>query len=663
MITIHVFILRWKTQQTLLDIMRVYSVTSNSFDERLVDVKQPLNLAILSHAVGTSFSSSIQPASEVAIKYGATCLWEFSICTDLTSTSDVDQAVTECYSRLKGALVCLVYLHDLPTLSSSIDGEAWKACRYWTRAWPLAEFVVPKRVEIFDCQWNHRGSKGSTELLPLLSEITNIPRRVLQDPETMLHTPASLRISWGSKRSTSQPEDVAYSLMPILGINIPTRYGEGSTEAFIRLQKAFLHKSLDASILFWRHGQQGAIDRLLAQSPAEFTHVSTEGVPSINSPYSILQESYDWDWEIIDGNQMKPSAKGAPIDKIAIRPKDDPSGASEKEDQSQHTPFQITGIKRKRSASSVTAVETDQITPRAHGDNFGQEESVWYDDVSDSDSDSDCSCHCHSQFYYTEEAEPGDYVLDPSHEFHGLRLDIVEFTFDVIQRNLEAAVYSAPPDDRLPPQKRLKTANWELPCDEKPIASRTKGYFHLACPFYITNPTKYRGCLLQHDLQSIEDVIRHVSEHHTEPPYCPICRREFERAFTRDIHVRERACSPSTGDVDGVNDRQKRMLVKKDKIQMGERKRWMRIWRTVFPNRELGDSPYLDSGLGHNISVLRDYWASNGYDTVMEFLGRIGMSEGFELQDIKALSTICLEDLIKRLAGTHDLSLGNTHTS
>ncbi|KAK7209988.1 hypothetical protein V2G26_017166 [Clonostachys chloroleuca] len=280
---------------------------------------------------------------------------------------------------------------------------------------------------------------------PLLSEITNIPRRVLQDPETMLHTPASLRISWGSKRNTSQPEDVAYSLMPILGINIPTRYGEGSTEAFIRLQKAFLHKSLDASILFWRYDQQGAIDRLLAQSPAEFTHVSTEGVPSINSPYSILQESYDWDWEIIDGNQMKPSAKGAPIDKIAIRPKDDPSGASEKEDQSQHTPFQITGIKRKRSASSVTAVETDQITPRAHGDNFGQEESVWYDDVSDSDSDSDCSCHCHSQFYYTEEAEPGDYVLDPSHEFHGLRLDIVEFTFDVIQRNLEAAVYSAPP--------------------------------------------------------------------------------------------------------------------------------------------------------------------------------------------------------------------------
>ncbi|CAH0038353.1 unnamed protein product [Clonostachys solani] len=643
--------------------MRVYSVTANSFDERLVDVKQPPNLAILSHAVGTSLSSSIQPASEVAIKYGATCLWEFSICIDQTSSSDVDQAVTECYSRLKGALVCLVYLHDLPTLSSSVDGDAWKSCRYWTRAWPLAEFVVPKRVEIFDCQWNHRGSKGSKELLPLLSGITNIPKSVLQDPETMLDTPASLRISWGSNRNTSQPEDVAYALMPILGINIPTRYGEGSAEAFLRLQKAVLHNSLDASILFWRQGQQDAIDRLLAQSPAEFTHTSTEGVPNINSSYSTLQASYDWDWEIIDDNQLRPSSKGAPIDNVAIRPKDDLSGASCEDDQSQDTPLHITGIKRKRSASSVTAVETDQNTPQAHSDNFRQEGSGWDDDFSDSDSDSDCSCHCHSQVYFAEESEPEGFVLDPSHELHGLRLDIVEFAFDVIQRNLEAAVYNAPPDDRLPPQKRLKAANWETPCDEKPTASRTKGYFHLACPFYTINPTKYQWCLLQHDLQSIEDVIRHVTEHHTEPPYCPICRREFERALTRDIHVRERTCTPSTGDVDGVNDRQKRMLVKKDKIQMGERKRWVRIWRTVFPNRELGGSPYLDSGLGRNISILRDYWVSVGYDIVMEFLGRVGKSDRFKLQDIKALSKMCLEDLVKRLAGTRDLSLSSTHTS
>ncbi|CAG9974793.1 unnamed protein product [Clonostachys byssicola] len=644
--------------------MRVYSVTTNSFDERLVDSKQPLNLAILSHAIGTSFSSSIQPASEVAIKYGATCLWEFSICIDHTSSSDVDQAVTECYSRLKGALVCLVYLHDLPVLSSSIDGDAWKSCRYWTRAWPLAEFVVPKRVEIFDSQWNHRGSKGSTELLPLLSGITKIPKRVLQDPETMLDTPASLRISWGSNRDTSQPEDIAYALMPILGINIPTRYGEGSTEAFLRLQKAFLHKSLDASILFWSHGQQEAIDRLLAQSPAEFTHTATEGAPNTTSSYPTLQVSYDWDWEIIDDNQTKPSPKGALIDNVPIRPKDVLSGAEKEDHQLQHTSFRITGIKRKRSPNSVTAVETDQNTSRAHYDNFEQEEYGWDDVFSDSDSDSDCSCHCHSQFYYTEEVDSEDYVLDPSHELHGLRLDIVESAFDVIRRKLEVAVYNAPPDDRLPPKKRLKTASWETSYDErKPIASRIKGYFHLACPFYITNPTRYQGCLLQHDLQSIEDVIRHVSEHHTEPPYCPICRREFERASTRDIHVRERACTPSTGDVDGVNDRQKRMLVKKDKIQMGERKRWARIWRTVFPNRKLENSPYLNNGLGRNISILRDYWVSNGYDTVMEFLGRMGISDGFELQDIKALSKICLEDLVKRLAATDDLSLGNTHTS
>ncbi|VUC28011.1 unnamed protein product [Clonostachys rosea] len=642
--------------------MRVHSLTTDSFDDRLVDVKHPLNLAIISHAVDTCFSSSIQPASEVAIQYGATCLWEFSICIDQTSNSEVDQAVKESYSRLKGALVCLVYLHDLPTLSSSVSEEAWKSCRYWTRAWPLAEFVVPKRVEIFDCQWNHRGSKGSTELLPLLSGITNIPKRVLEDPDTMLDTPASLRISWGSNRSTSQPEDVAYALMPVLGISIPTRYGEGSTEAFLRLQRAILHKSLDASILFWRQGHQDAIDRLLAQSPVEFAHTSAEQDLEVNPPTSALQESSDWDWEIVEDNQMKPPSKEVPIDKLTIRPKDDLSGASLSDDQSEYTPFEITAIKRKRSASSLTAVDTDQHTPQAYVD-FEQEEARWDDDSSDSDSDSDCSCHCHSQYYLAEEEEPESFVLDPSHELHELRLDIGEFAFDAIQSNLNAAVYSAPPDDRLPPRKRLKTTNWETSADQKPIASRTKGYFHLACPFYISNPTRCQGCLLQYDLQSIEDVIRHVSEDHTEPPYCPICRQEFQRAFTRDIHVRERACTPSTRDVDGVNDRQKRMLVKKDKIQLGERKRWMRIWRTVFPDRELKDSPYLNNGLGRNISILRDYWEVQGYDTVMEFLGKVGKSDCFDLQDIKAFSEICLGDLVERLAGTHDLSSGSTHTS
>jgi hypothetical protein len=55
-------------------------------------------------------------------------------------------------------------------------------------------------------------------------------------------------MSWASNRETKRFEDIAYSLLGILDINMPLLYGEG-VKAFQRLQEEIMKRSDDHSIL------------------------------------------------------------------------------------------------------------------------------------------------------------------------------------------------------------------------------------------------------------------------------------------------------------------------------------------------------------------------------------------------------------------------------
>ena len=52
---------------------------------------------------------------------------------------------------------------------------------------------------------------------------------------------------------TTRPEDEAYCLMGIFGINMPTLYGEGS-KAFYRLREEIMKTSVDMSLIIWSWG-------------------------------------------------------------------------------------------------------------------------------------------------------------------------------------------------------------------------------------------------------------------------------------------------------------------------------------------------------------------------------------------------------------------------
>uniref|UniRef100_A0A0B7K7U8 C2H2-type domain-containing protein n=1 Tax=Bionectria ochroleuca TaxID=29856 RepID=A0A0B7K7U8_BIOOC len=181
--------------------------------------------------------------------------------------------------------------------------------------------------------------------------------------------------------------------------------------------------------------------------------------------------------------------------------------------------------------------------------------------------------------------------------------------------------YEAPPDDKLPPRRRRRLPEYAMIENEEEeenalIVSRSDGYLHLACPFSVAKPEKYKSCLLHYSLQSIEDIIRHVTQHHKEPPYCPICRREFDSPSVRDQHVLTRTCTfRDSGEVKDINERQPLRLHKQDVVHIGERKRWSHIWETVFPDSLSLKPSYLYEIKNRAMLMINSYWGTA--DTIM----------------------------------------------
>ncbi|KAF1932604.1 HET-domain-containing protein [Didymella exigua CBS 183.55] len=109
-----------------------------------------------------------------------------------------------------------------------------KESRWFTRGWTLQELLAPSRVEFFSKEHTRLGDTGS--LTQQIHEITGIPREALQGVPLSQFSDKE-RFSWIEHRQTKIPEDKAYSLLGIFGIEMPLRYGEGAAGAFKRLEE------------------------------------------------------------------------------------------------------------------------------------------------------------------------------------------------------------------------------------------------------------------------------------------------------------------------------------------------------------------------------------------------------------------------------------------
>ena len=99
---------------------------------------------------------------------------------------------------------------------------------------------------------------------------------------------AAVKMRWASGRMTTRPEDRAYSLMGIFGINMPIIYGEG-TNAFRRLQEEILSKTEDYSLFAWPRIHS---DYFMADTPDCFQYcVDMERTHDYAKAFSALNYS------------------------------------------------------------------------------------------------------------------------------------------------------------------------------------------------------------------------------------------------------------------------------------------------------------------------------------------------------------------------------------
>jgi hypothetical protein len=237
----------------------------------------------------------IRRCGEIAAKEGLDYFWVDTCCIDKTSSEELSQAINSMFIWYKRAAVCYAYLSDIsstsaahplyPTLSS------FGTSMWFSRGWTLQELITPANVNFFSREWGLIGTKET--LKAHISEITGIQSGALQGVDMRTFS-VSDRMSWASKRKTTRPEDIAYSLMGIFDVNMPLLYGERE-KSFIRLQEEIMKNCDDHSLFAWtdRSVSPEVHRGLLASSPKQFpqsANISSLGIWGKGSDFSVTNK-------------------------------------------------------------------------------------------------------------------------------------------------------------------------------------------------------------------------------------------------------------------------------------------------------------------------------------------------------------------------------------
>lgn len=117
--------------------------------------------------------------------------------------------------------------------------ERFRRNVWFKRGWTLQELVAPPVVEFYDSDERNIGDRRSRK--QIIREITGIPLEALDGKLDCFSSED--RMHWAQGRVTTEPEDAAYCLFGILGVQMPLTYGEGKAKAVAQLRR-----ELDADI-------------------------------------------------------------------------------------------------------------------------------------------------------------------------------------------------------------------------------------------------------------------------------------------------------------------------------------------------------------------------------------------------------------------------------
>ena len=183
-------------------------------------------------------SEKLRFCAEQAAQDGLQYFWIDTCCIDRWDNNERSKAINSMFQWYRNAARCYVFLSDVSL--SAVTGTAacsdWEAS-FWksgwfTRGWTLQELIAPVSVEFFSREGQRIGDKASLD--QLLHDITDIPLAALRNcPLDQFST--SERRRWAKNRTTTEEDDIVYCLLGVLGISMPTAYGEGQESARRRL--------------------------------------------------------------------------------------------------------------------------------------------------------------------------------------------------------------------------------------------------------------------------------------------------------------------------------------------------------------------------------------------------------------------------------------------
>ncbi|KAG2335876.1 hypothetical protein BDR05DRAFT_971340 [Suillus weaverae] len=240
--------------------------------------------------------AKLQSFCATARDLGYRWTWINTCCIDQTNNVEVQQSVNSMFIWYHHSALTIIYLSDVPPSSQpgALASSVWN-----TRGWTVQEFLAPKFVLFYQKDWslylddrspNH---KDSLAIMQEMGDATSIDAQALVSFRPgMRH--AREKLQWVSARVTTWPEDIAYSLFGIFGVNLPVIYGEKKHKALGRLLEKVVAQSGDISALDWV-GQSSEFNSCL---PADIT--SYKALPytppslsegDIQTSISLLQQT------------------------------------------------------------------------------------------------------------------------------------------------------------------------------------------------------------------------------------------------------------------------------------------------------------------------------------------------------------------------------------
>ncbi|KAF5346939.1 hypothetical protein D9758_010162 [Tetrapyrgos nigripes] len=225
--------------------------------------------------------SKLQSCCNLARAHGFEYVWIDTCCINKDSSAELSEAINSMYRYYQDAEMSAgMRIPERSILPSEIGMDspgAFSACH----------------CHFLDVDWVEIGTKSS--LQDVIEAVTGIPCNVLLDNGPQRISIAT-KMSWAAMRETTRAEDRAYCLMGIFGVHMPTLYGEGEYNAFIRLQLEIIKFSHDRSIFAWKAAEGGTemTRGLLAKSPYEFRHSGNVRISDDNcgiTPFSMTNMS------------------------------------------------------------------------------------------------------------------------------------------------------------------------------------------------------------------------------------------------------------------------------------------------------------------------------------------------------------------------------------